>query len=253
MTGLETTIQRIQSATTVDAAFEAFKTYLGDLGYDNAVYTLLTDHPSIGKQALHGVATDYPEDWIRYYIEQGYQQIDPVCIYCLKRPVPFFWKDAVETLERDPHVDPTLLAHSSLVMDQGAEAGIADGIGMSFVNQYGEIAGFGISRERVENSHDYHVLSTIYLAAALFHDKFLSLHSSIATPSLTEREKDILAWAAEGKSDWEIATILGIKHPTVRYHWSNIFKKLDATNRLLATAIAIQKKIVTPQSIRLQT
>ncbi|WP_319496177.1 LuxR family transcriptional regulator [uncultured Cohaesibacter sp.] len=252
MIGLETTIRNIQDASTVDAAFEVFKTYLVDLGYDNAVYTLLTDHPSIGQQALHGVATDYPEDWIRYYIEQDYQQIDPVCIYSLKRPVPFFWKDAVESLRRDPHIDPSLLARSSLVMDQGAEAGVADGIGMSFINRYGEVAGFGISRERVEPTHDYTVLSTIYLAASMFHDKFLSLHSNVATPSLTEREKDILAWAAEGKSDWEIATILGIKHPTVRYHWSNIFKKLDATNRLLATAIAIQKKIVTPQSIRLQ-
>ncbi|WP_319414377.1 LuxR family transcriptional regulator [uncultured Cohaesibacter sp.] len=251
MSILETTVQNIQYAESVESAFLAFKNFLNAHGYDKAVYTLLTDHPSIGQQAHHGVATDYPEDWIRFYIAQNYQKFDPVWLRSLERPVPFFWKDAVQEQQQNRLLEPALLAQSAKVMDQAADAGVADGIGIPFTNKFGEMAGFGISRERYEPHHDYQELGQIYLVSSIFHDKFTSLHADSALPNLTMREKDILLWAAEGKSDWEIATILGIKHPTVRYHWGNIFKKLDATNRLLATSIAIRRKIVTPLAIKL--
>jgi DNA-binding CsgD family transcriptional regulator len=53
---------------------------------------------------------------------------------------------------------------------------------------------------------------------------------------LTARERDALAWVAEGKSDWEIATILGLSETTVRFHVDNARKKLGAVNRAQAVA-----------------
>ena len=250
MSLLEKTIAMIQAASTIDDAFCVFKSFLNESGYNNACYTLLTDHPSIGKLAYHGLASDYPEDWLSYYREQNYQLYDPVWLHSLDNFVPFFWKDAVEKNVRDHARDPQFVNRSVRVMDQAADAGVADGIGMSFVNRVGEMAGFGISRQQSARSHDYQELSSIYLAGTVFHDKFLSLHQVTATPEFSQREKDIMCWAAEGKSDWEIATILGIKHPTVRYHWKNIFAKFDVSNRLLATSMAIRKNIIQPQTIQ---
>lgn len=51
---------------------------------------------------------------------------------------------------------------------------------------------------------------------------------------LTAREQESLAWVAEGKSDWEIATILGLSETTVRFHVDNARKKLGAVNRAQA-------------------
>jgi LuxR family transcriptional regulator, quorum-sensing system regulator BjaR1 len=34
---------------------------------------------------------------------------------------------------------------------------------------------------------------------------------------LSERERDVLAWSAEGKSSWEIATILGLSERIVNW------------------------------------
>lgn len=53
---------------------------------------------------------------------------------------------------------------------------------------------------------------------------------------LTERERDALAWVAEGKSDWEISVILGVSETTARFHVDNARKKLGAVNRAQAVA-----------------
>ena len=53
---------------------------------------------------------------------------------------------------------------------------------------------------------------------------------------LTDRERDAVAWVAEGKSDWEISVILGVSESTIRFHVDNARKKLGAVNRAQAVA-----------------
>lgn len=49
--------------------------------------------------------------------------------------------------------------------------------------------------------------------------------------SLSKREVQCVSWAALGKTDREIATILSRSAATVRFHLHNAAKKLDAVNR----------------------
>jgi DNA-binding CsgD family transcriptional regulator len=61
--------------------------------------------------------------------------------------------------------------------------------------------------------------------------------SGDASPEiLTAREREALQWVAEGKSDWEIAMILGLSQTTVRFHVDNARRKLGAVNRAQAVA-----------------
>ncbi|WP_397417835.1 LuxR C-terminal-related transcriptional regulator [Phenylobacterium sp.] len=55
-------------------------------------------------------------------------------------------------------------------------------------------------------------------------------------PRLTARERGVLTWVAEGKSDWEIGMILGLSETTVRFHVDNARRKLGAANRTHAVA-----------------
>ena len=55
---------------------------------------------------------------------------------------------------------------------------------------------------------------------------------------LTEREKEVLMWLGEGKSNWEIGRILDISERTVKYHISNILAKLNLVNRVQAAVFA---------------
>jgi len=58
--------------------------------------------------------------------------------------------------------------------------------------------------------------------------------SSVAFPNLTDREREILACIAHGDTNTEIAERLTISLKTVRNHVSNIFNKLQVTNRTQA-------------------
>ena len=51
---------------------------------------------------------------------------------------------------------------------------------------------------------------------------------------LTRREIQCLKWAAAGKTDSEIATIIDISLPTVRFHITNGAKKLGVAGKARA-------------------
>ncbi len=56
---------------------------------------------------------------------------------------------------------------------------------------------------------------------------------------LTAREAEVLLWISRGKSNRDIAEILGLSHRTVSKHLEQIFEKLGVENRTAATALAI--------------
>ena len=65
-------------------------------------------------------------------------------------------------------------------------------------------------------------------------------------PRVTPREREVLAWAAQGKSAWETGEILGISQRTVEEHLAAATRKLGAGNRTRAVAIAIRDRIIEP-------
>jgi len=62
--------------------------------------------------------------------------------------------------------------------------------------------------------------------------------------SLTPREREVLAWVAQGKSASEIAEILHIAKRTVDEHVQTAVRKLGALNRTHAVAIALRDAII---------
>jgi DNA-binding NarL/FixJ family response regulator len=66
------------------------------------------------------------------------------------------------------------------------------------------------------------------------------------TTPLTQREQEILALLASGKTNQEIAEILHIVSGTVRVHVHTILQKLKVHDRTQAVVVAIKKKLITP-------
>lgn len=61
---------------------------------------------------------------------------------------------------------------------------------------------------------------------------------------LTNRELEVLAQVANGMFNKEIATNLNISERTVKNHISNIFKKIDVSDRTQAAVFAIKNNII---------
>jgi len=57
---------------------------------------------------------------------------------------------------------------------------------------------------------------------------------------LTRREAEILAWAAGGKTDAEVAAILGISPRTVSHTLERIYRKLGVETRVAAATLAVR-------------
>ena len=57
---------------------------------------------------------------------------------------------------------------------------------------------------------------------------------------VTPREAEVLYWIAQGKSNPDIATILGAGVRTVHKHVENIFRKLGCETRNAATITALE-------------
>jgi DNA-binding NarL/FixJ family response regulator len=87
---------------------------------------------------------------------------------------------------------------------------------------------------------------SIYLA-----NSGVRLTASIETPEragasiLTKREAEILRLAAEGYSNSELAKMLWVTEPTVKFHLSNIYRKLNVANRTEASRWAQRHGLLT--------
>lgn len=62
--------------------------------------------------------------------------------------------------------------------------------------------------------------------------------------SLTKRELEVLIQVANGMFNKEIANALNISERTVKNHLSNIFKKIDVSDRTQAAVFAIKNDII---------
>ena len=62
--------------------------------------------------------------------------------------------------------------------------------------------------------------------------------------NLTAREIEVLRWVAHGKSAWEVGEILLIAKRTVDAHVQTVVRKLGASNRTHAVALALRDGII---------
>jgi transcriptional regulator EpsA len=68
-----------------------------------------------------------------------------------------------------------------------------------------------------------------YLHSALV--RMAGHNGGIQPGQITGREREVLQWLKAGKTNWEIAQILGISPYTVKNHVQNILRKLNVQNR----------------------
>lgn len=245
MQDIGSAIELINTAQTPEQAFERFCSVMNTYGYDRIAYSLVTDHPSLGLPRQHGLATSYPEDWMNFYREKDYAKIDPVTQAVLASRKPFFWADIVKQND---------LAPSSLrLMHEAQDSGVTDGIGISLTGGLNELVGIGLARRQDCNENSYETLSYAYLLSIYFHETYRDFLTHPHQVELTTRQKEILSWAAEGKTDEDIAAILSISINTVRFHWKGVFKKLESNGRLYATSKALRLGLINPVMVKLPT
>ncbi len=242
-------IEQANQTLSTDDLSRLFGNALKDLGFDRFCYSLFTDHPSLGVNAGHALASTYPKDWMGHYLAKGYDKKDPVLCYGGAMSGPFTW----DWLCRAHALTP----EQKKVMGEAEDAGLRDGAAVPIFGHSGELGGLGVASTLGGVKPNKVVLSKLRVLAIEFHHVYTeltgrgdaALDAAADQVHLTGREKEILLWVAAGKSDFVIADILGVSHSAIRFHMGNIFKKLNANERTLAAVKAIRQGLILTTSM----
>ncbi len=236
---LEEFIELSNGVTSVDELFELLRGALDAVGISQIVFSLMTHHVALNKPAGHGVLVNYPEDWMKYYVEQDYATLDPVRHAMFAATGPFGWDELIDKL--------TLTKRQKTFFGEAADAGLRIGFGIPLRGTRGALAGFGLASSCRDLRLDKNALSYMNLVAQQFYQVYLSLEGAAqddVVVSLSDRERDILQWSANGKNREEIGAILGISKNTVDYHLRSIYRKFDTNNITVAVLTALRHGLI---------
>jgi DNA-binding NarL/FixJ family response regulator len=73
-----------------------------------------------------------------------------------------------------------------------------------------------------------------------FNPDFSSAEPLQRTLGITAREAEVLLWVAQGKSNADVASILGMSEKTAKQHLGSVFEKLGVENRNAASMRAVE-------------
>ncbi len=218
-----------------DLLVESFECF----GFDRLVFSIAYD-PEL-EDAHCGVAliSTYPPDWQRRYLELEYARIDPVLQQVTGVAPPFWW--------RDLHRQVKLTPRQRAFLKDGEAAGIHNGLAVPFRGPAVQRAGIALATSSRQLSQPVDI-DVIVALSNHFYQVYKRLCGKqarlIETASLSTREAEILVRAAHGRTDAEIANVLGIQPTTIHYHWRGIFHKLSASTRAQAVGYAIKYGII---------
>ena len=158
----------------------------------------------------------------------------PLVIACRYESEPFWCNvKGIHVRQRNPHIDTLDIA--DFYNRSMSEAAIVVPIHLPF----GQIAAVSFTPaepHRIDLSREFAAYADeLDLYARRFISSYVKVRSkeNLVRPDvrLSKREVECLRWAALGKTDQEIATIIHRSCATIRFHIHNAAVKLDAVNR----------------------
>lgn len=174
---------------------------------------------------------------LHYWKDRGFALRSPFVFACRYMAEPFYFADgrfgAWRPIPRLEHMEVVQVSEQVMVGSSIiAPAHLPGGVIGAIVWASPEV--FNVRAVFEAKAAELHVLALKLLAA--YND--LRLHSE-GLVKLTRREIQCLRWAAHGKTDSEIAEIVKISMPTVRFHMRNAADKMGVVGRPQAVRRAV--------------
>lgn len=179
----------------------------------------------------------YQQEWVELYFAREFQFQDPVILQSRCQPAALTWHDCYAAAPKPGR--EFLLASQRFVGNNGVVCSVK--------GRSSHSATLISMVLPVDEPAQRHVSTLGYLAPHLheiFNRRGPLNRCSLMAPEISRRELEVLYWAKEGKSTWDISNILSISERTVKFHFGNIFRKFDVLNRSQAIAKAIHYGVI---------
>ena len=235
-------LQDVYSAVLTAGSLEDFRrevlVFSHQLGFDTVSALAVIDE-GLGRSQFMAV-DNAPAGYAQAINNQPSGRRDPVMQHCRHHSVPIIW-------DQDTYTSQGL----GELWEEQARFGYCTGIAMALHLPEGRHFVMGVERDkplpgdRVELTR---IVADLQLFAVHAQEAALRVLSPLASagvaPRLTPRELEALRWTREGKTAWELGTILGISERTAVLHVNNAMHKLGCASKHQAVLRALQLGLI---------
>ena len=196
----------------------------------------ITRLPQPGERLAPNVLLSvWPRGWLTHYDRAGHYKFDPAVRHCYRTIEPFRWSDVL--------YEPATAQRARRVMDEAAELGMREGYCIPIHDAVGFQAAISLAGREVALTPKVrlalHLLGLYAWGAA---DRVCERPRRRTIRLLSTRERDVLAWAATGRTNDEIADRLGIGEATVVTHLKSARIKTGTRNTTHAVVEALRRR-----------
>lgn len=230
---LEDYIEKTRFARTAPQLRKLFRDAVADEGYENIVHGYMLNR-TLGLDWL-----ELPDGYAETYHRERWDTIDPVLDYIQSARRPFRWADLAKL---------DLSRRQQSFLRTCRELRVHSGITFPLHNPGSrvDLISLSLRHEREAPSHRIPYLYALSVQTWLKYNELTERPGSQPSEALhlTPQELKCLDLCKQGKTNWEIGDELKISEKTAEWHFTNIMRKLGASNRITAVVTAIQQGLL---------
>ncbi|AZO08385.1 MULTISPECIES: LuxR family transcriptional regulator [unclassified Mesorhizobium] len=230
-------VERCRKHTATGPLLSDLLETVRNLGFEHLI---LSGVPLGGQKLAPMVELNgWPAGWFERYVEAEHAAVDGVCIYSAKTLKPFLWSE-VPGKWSDTEA-------SRRVAGEATEFGIWSGfaVPMLSVHHWQSVLSFASSAKSCKLSQREQgqlVTMAVYAGMTI---QALS-HDEDGESPLTDREREVLLWAAAGKTSSETSQILGLTERTVKWHAARAREAFGVATTTQAVVEAVRRRLIHP-------
>jgi len=198
-------------------------------------YFLMTHHVDFGKPAPGTVQiSNFPAEFVAIQREKGGWREDAVLLACEKTTAGFFWADVDRMINLTPYQRQRF--------EESARYGIADGfvVPNHIPGEHSGSVHFNVQQRGGFPRHMAAGLQSLATYSFEYARQLARMGGLPVRPTpLTARQIDCLLLSARGKSDTDIAQLLGISKSTVNEHIEGAKRRYCVATRQQAIILAL--------------
>jgi LuxR family quorum-sensing system transcriptional regulator CciR len=209
---------------------EALGEISGELGFR---FFALTHHVDVRRSSAAVRIHNYPDGWAEWFDRQALSGSDPVHRASNVTSVGFAWSRLSEMI--------ALTADDRQILELARGEGIGEGFTVPAHvpgEAHGSCSFACASGDPFAGDH----LALLQLVGAFAFEAARRIRRDQFAKGpvvLTDRQRECVLWVARGKSDWEIAHILGISEETAREHLRHARERYGVPKRTLVAVHAL--------------
>jgi LuxR family transcriptional regulator len=219
---------------------------MAQYGFDRLIYAFTSFRTAkIGDLSDVLVLSNHTQAYLDEFLHAGKFRDAPMVNWAANHDGPMSWRHTAERMNRG-EMTPAELEVMELNKLHGVCAGYSIGFGDMSSRAHGAIGlvgQHGLSQDDVDRIWDENA-RTLLTMNRLVHMRISNMPFATSHRPLTDRQREVLEWVADGKTTADIALIMGLTPSTVEKHLRLAREALDVDTTAQAVMKAsLQKQI----------